>query len=41
MLKKIGVVGIDLDNLRSKFGSHALSLSGNNFGNILFTSAIY
>lgn len=41
MSKRIGVVGIDLNRLKGAFGLHALTLSGNNFGNMLFTNAIY
>lgn len=41
MNKRVGVVSIGLDRLRGEFGSKALSLSGNNFGNILFTNAVY
>lgn len=41
MSKRVGVISIDLKRLKGAFGSHALSLSGNNFGNMLFTNAIY
>lgn len=40
-MRKVGVVGIDLTRLKGEFGSRALSLSGNNFGNMLFTNAVY
>lgn len=38
---KVGVHGINLDVLRNKVGSSALKASGNNFGNMLFTNAVY
>jgi hypothetical protein len=41
MNKRVGVISIDLNRLKGTFGSNALSLSGNNFGNMLFTNAIY
>lgn len=41
MYKKVGVIGIDLKKLKGEFGSKALELSGNNFGNMLFTNAVY
>lgn len=41
MHKKVGVVGIGLDVLRSRYGVRALAASGNNSGNMLFTSAVY
>lgn len=41
MNKRVGVVGIDLRRLKGEFGSQALSFSGNNFGNMLFTNAVY
>lgn len=39
--KKIGVVSINLGNLQYSSGTAALSSSGNNFGNMLFTNAAY
>lgn len=41
MSKRVGVVGIGLSKLKGNFGSKALELSGNNFGNMLFTNAVY
>lgn len=41
MSKRVGVVGISLNKLKGNFGSKALELSGNNFGNMLFTNAVY
>lgn len=41
MSKRVGVIGIDLKRLKGEFGSKALSFSGNNFGNMLFTNAVY
>ena len=41
MRKKVGVVGIELNQLRSKIGANALEASGFNFGNMLFTGACY
>lgn len=41
MSKNVGVVGIDLNGLTSRHGSDALKASGNNFGNMLFTNAVY
>jgi polysaccharide pyruvyl transferase WcaK-like protein len=38
---KVGVHGINLDLLRNKVGTSALKASGNNFGNMLFTNAVY
>lgn len=38
---KVGVHGINLDLLKDRVGSPALKASGNNFGNMLFTNAIY
>ena len=38
---RVGVVGIDLRKLKGEFGSQALQSSGNNFGNMLFTNAVY
>lgn len=40
-MKKYGVIGIDLRRLKGEFGTQALKLSGNNFGNMLFTNAVY
>lgn len=40
-MKKYGVIGIDLQRLKGEFGTQALKFSGNNFGNMLFTSAVY
>lgn len=40
-MSSIGVIGIDLKRLKGEFGSRALGFSGNNFGNMLFTNAVY
>lgn len=40
-MKKVGVVSIDLSRLKGRHGLSALSASGNNSGNMLFTSAAY
>ena len=40
-MKKYGVIGIDLNRLKGEFGTQALKFSGNNFGNMLFTNAVY
>lgn len=41
MIKRVGVISIDLKRLKGEFGSKALGFSGNNFGNMLFTNAVY
>lgn len=41
MYKRVGVVGINLEGLARRHGSDALKASGNNFGNMLFTNAVY
>ena len=41
MTKKVGVISIGLSGLMRKTGLDALEASGNNFGNMLFTSAAY
>lgn len=40
-MSKTGIVGIGLESLSSSLGSKALELSGNNFGNMLFTYAAH
>ncbi|QIL89861.1 hypothetical protein GNX18_08930 [Microbulbifer sp. SH-1] len=41
MYKRVGVVGINLEGLARSHGTDALKASGNNFGNMLFTNAVY
>jgi len=40
-MKSVGVVGINLNKISSMNGHRALTASGNNFGNMLFTKAAY
>jgi glycosyltransferase involved in cell wall biosynthesis len=41
IIKKTGVIGIDLELINNSFFSNTLSLSGNNTGNILFNYSAY